>query len=377
MKRELLRVRDQMFAPITETYNRYLETGIHDFKSRSTDVVSQGTTTLNKKLCIYVIFSKKGIQRSHIAAIDTLNQTGFAVLVVSNLPLNPTDHETLRPICWKILERKNHGYDFGGYRQGVLLSHQHFPRLDRLVLLNDSVWVIPRNFADWLQDLETRQLDYVGSISHFGRRADDSGRDIRAVWESSRRQPEFHYGSFALSISGKVLMDDRFLEFWKSYRLSNIKSDTVRRGEIGLTEWIIAHGFSHGETFDVDALPRELANLDDAAVADITSHLVFIHNRKKFLRWRTAIQENKMTRPEQEELILSTAAEQGPGFSLIYYLISKWNFPFLKKLPVSVNEDLPGAFVEICKALDETSRDLIWPEISDMLRDRKPDPRRL
>jgi lipopolysaccharide biosynthesis protein len=80
--------------------------------------------------------------------------------VVSNLPLVPEERETLRRACWQLIERPNVGYDFGAYRDAILLLGPKLRDLERLVLVNDLLW-FPVGEADWIDDAERLEADLL------------------------------------------------------------------------------------------------------------------------------------------------------------------------------------------------------------------------
>ena len=91
-----------------------------------------------QKVAIYLIFPTSGVQESHLSAIEYIASSGYSPLVVSNLFLGDSDRQEVRSRCWQLIERPNYGFDFGGYRDGVLQLASSLHELTRLVIVNDS-----------------------------------------------------------------------------------------------------------------------------------------------------------------------------------------------------------------------------------------------
>ena len=80
-------------------------------------------------------------------------KNNFTPLIVSNSPLSNKDKNLILEYSWVLIERKNFGYDFGGYRDGVLFISEKIIDLDKLILINDSTWfpIIDNNsFIDFI-----------------------------------------------------------------------------------------------------------------------------------------------------------------------------------------------------------------------------------
>ncbi|WP_108258923.1 hypothetical protein [Mangrovicoccus ximenensis] len=122
------------------------------------------------------------------------------------------------------VERRNFGRDFGSYRCGVRLVRKIAPGLDRLLLLNDSVF--------WVSS----------GLDGFIGRLLGSGRDICSATESTELRP--HLTSFCLSFSGRCFRHPSFRRFWDRYIPTDLRPATVLLGEIGLSRHMERAGFS-------------------------------------------------------------------------------------------------------------------------------------
>ena len=124
----------------------------------------QGDLPFGSKIAIYLIYPNTGLLQSHVVALTELLRSGYTPLVVSNLPLSGQSVMQLIPICWKIIERENFGYDFGGYRDAILMLQPRFSELQRVILMNDSVWFPIPGAMDWISCAEALNVNLVGSL---------------------------------------------------------------------------------------------------------------------------------------------------------------------------------------------------------------------
>lgn len=334
VKRELARLGPQILASPSALANFFLSTPYYDRVLARQKRVTEGGQPLTGKVAIFLVFPSAGLLASHLRAVGHLVDSGCAPLVVSNQPLSPDDRARLVPMCWRLIERPNFGYDFGGYRDGVLSIGTQLSALDRLVFLNDSTWFpLPGGF-DWLARAESAGTDYCGAIwanavrhpnpEHF--------RDIR--WNVNKDLRNFHYASFALSLSSRILRDPAFLPFWQNFRLTGRKNKAVRRGEVGLTRWVINHGYSHGATTELADLDAVLRGLPDDRLRLVHDNLLTQTDRYMTAyhkRFATELSEGRAGRRDIEQMILTSVARQGASYALMDFLVREYRFPFLKK----------------------------------------------
>ncbi|OYX18138.1 MAG: hypothetical protein B7Z04_13025, partial [Rhodobacterales bacterium 32-66-9] len=146
--------------------------------------LTDGARSLGSKVAIYLIYQPRGILDSTVLTCTHLTKQGYSVMLVSNSKLAETDVERLIPQCWKIAERPNFGYDFGGYRDGIRLLREGRIAPKALVVLNDSIWWPIFTTDTILERMEAADVDVVGTIMHHkpGRR--NSGKSRRAFLES-------------------------------------------------------------------------------------------------------------------------------------------------------------------------------------------------
>ena len=354
LKRELKRLFKQMLRVAPNTWEYLTLTWHYDYVLSRDRKHHQGEKSIAAEVAIYLIFPKNGVLKSHFQMLEVLNQEGIVPVLVSNQPLSPHDLEQLKSYCAVIIERPNVGYDFGGYRDAILELSTHLPELDRLYILNDSVWMIDAD-KSWFQEVRETDKDFCGATSNYGilRYSDVNFQDV--AWEYTSDHWNFHYASYALGVGKKILRDSNFLKYWKRFRLSNNKKRTVRRGEIGLSKWVKDNGYTHAATCDVYGLDQEIKNLEPEVLDQVARHLI-IPEAPRLLEKRNEVLESQLYSPEgisdRVSIILTAVSGQAMGYVMPYYSFNFRDFQFIKKSPLWLSKDASSLTLRILESLD-------------------------
>lgn len=353
VKREVTR----LFRSLAElpglTWEYFALRAGYDRKATGLSQTYDGELPLAREAAIYLIFPSQGILPSHLSALRLMTAEGISPVVVSNLPLSDDDLATLRPLCAKVIVRPNLGYDFGGYRDGILDLAPSLPKFDRLFILNDSAWMVeaPRS---WFADARNLGVDFCGATSNYGIKRYDAHefRDLR--WEYTAQHRNFHYASYALAIGKPILLDPAFVAFWRRFRLSNHKKRTVRRGEIGLTQWVMRRGYSHDATCSVEGLDKEIAALGPDELDAVTRHLI-IPERPRIRAKRDEVllsdPATEQGRLDRIQIVLTAVSAQAMGYVMPYYTLRRRGFQFVKKSPLWISKAGSDTTLDILSSL--------------------------
>ena len=336
-------------------------TPYYDYVLSRKRLITVGNQPSKNKMAIYVVYPVSGIKQSHIASLNWLVETGYSPLIVSNSALSLKDRERLRGHCWKLIERPNFGYDFGGYREGVLHLNHQIQSIDRLALFNDSCWFpVPSN-ANWLHTAEQMNKDFVGSVPNVlslecVSEEPESSNFIQRFFAKKK----FHYGSFALLFSNSILSDPRFLQFWTTLRLSNCRRRTFRRGEIGLSRYVFENSFTHGTTLNNSNFAAGIRTMDDRGLKSILSSLVLIELSSKYKSWRAEIETLTEKGDEIDDwrkraigLLRSATLRNSCAYILPEHIVKLHSFGFLKKSLCYMGKDSKRKMQKIVDELGE------------------------
>ncbi len=335
IKRELGRVKQQFINLPGKTATYFFGARYYDLVLAKKRRLVDGQIERSAKRAVYLIYPANGLLKSHLRTLKFLADNSISTTVVSNLPLSAEDEAEVLKHCHVYIERANFGYDFGGYRDGVLSMKDELAQTKQLILMNDSVWFPLYPDTDWLEQIDALGVDYASSVSSENK-SNIPKLDNSKFNQGYRPHDKlFHYGSFSLAIGPKILAHPGFLQFWKSFPLSNKKKATILRGEIGLTTWVRENGFTHDETFGVKQFDEILDDLSNEKLVEIASHMIIDIPGE----WRDLIGtiDQDMTQVSKSDLlryIRTIVDRKGAGYSLAYYLVLERKHPFLKKSPV-------------------------------------------
>jgi hypothetical protein len=374
IRRETQRFFDQIVNLPKALIEYFFSTPWYDYVLSKHQKITTTYSPKSRKFAVYLMFPNQGLLRSHFLALAYLKAHGFEIVVVTNYPLKNADRENLLKECWSLIERPNYGYDFGGYRDAMFMLTPYFKQIDRLVILNDSTWFPLPEKSDWLDDVEHLNVDFCGAISGYRVRRKQVKDHRNFEWEFESTNRDFHYCSFALAFSNRLINDQKFLRFWKKIRLTKNKNKTVRRGEIGLSQMITKNRFTHACTFDVESMDIELKKLSTARIAELTRKIILPPRNPKNLIKQALIERFSTTeewRLEAIKYILSCVALYGASFSTAEFNVTEKRFAFLKKTPVASGGESADISLEILSHLSGEAAEVFQAEALQLVNRSK------
>ena len=194
----------------------------------------QQTLTPGSKAAVFAHFDPDGQVHDYVLHhLAALGRAGFAVVFVSNAPrLGTAALERLQPHVALVLHRRNLGYDFAAYRDG-LAALGGVTRFAEVLLANDSVYGPLFDLAPLL------------------RRCDERA-DVWGITDS--REHGFHLQSYFLLFRAAALAHPGFAAFWRSVRPVQSRQWVIRHYEIGLTRTLRQAGLRCAALFPCDAV---------------------------------------------------------------------------------------------------------------------------
>jgi lipopolysaccharide biosynthesis protein len=175
-----------------------------------------------KRVAVFAHFDRRGKVHEYVHYyLRSLRLTGFDIVFVTSSPaLESRALERLLPVCAAVLRRKNRGYDFGAYKDGLSLIGD-LAALDELILANDSTY-------GPLQDLSGVVARCDASASVWG---------ITDSWEK-----RYHLQSYFLLFKHEALIAPCMGEFWNAVRYVQSKEWVITKYEVGLTQTMLRSG---------------------------------------------------------------------------------------------------------------------------------------
>lgn len=311
VRRELHRLGQQLRA-IPEALWEPFVYGRYDRRFPADLQVIDGGQASRPDVALVLIFPQPRLPESTLSLCGGLARAGFAPLVISNAPLDEGDLARLAPHVWRIVVRPNLGHDFGGYRDGIRLLWHWDIRPERLLVLNDSVWLYDNDPAALVATLDAIEADVVGSIL--------------------RQKGEVRFlESYCYMMRGAALASPAFRRFWQDLRLTSNKSKVIRRGERGHSVALAAGGLRIAPAFGNRAFLAQLAQADDARLDQMLRFAAFLtdadarqgealRNRRGAANWRADVLA-----------FVEKRLEKGQFYSLFPVAARDAGYPFLKR----------------------------------------------
>jgi hypothetical protein len=252
VRREIARLGQQLRA-IPEAVWEPVANRRHDALVARGLPVREGEVGARDKVLLYLVYQPEGLSDTTFATLRDMIGQGYAPVVVSNAPLSARDAGRLRGFTHLAVERPNFGYDFGGYRDGLTVLGQRGLDPDSVLILNDSVWVLPG-------------YGFPGRLEASG--ADVAGSILRV------RGNERFLESYVYRLSRRALGHAAFAAYWAGLGLTSNKYKVIRRGERGFSAAMRAGGLSVAAVHDAEAL--EGMPQDEAFLAKTLAYAAYV-----------------------------------------------------------------------------------------------------
>jgi hypothetical protein len=306
-----------------------------------------GEITLGPKVVLFMHFDSGGrVRQQLLDYITDFVENGRSVVLVSNSGnLKPEAMAALQQRCAAVIIRRNVGYDFGAWRDGI--GHLRLPRAqtEELILANDSVFGPLTPLGDLLRRLNFAKADVWG---------------LTESW-----QVRYHLQSFFLAFGATALRNEAFGKFWAQVRPVPVKSFIVRTYEIGVTQALMKGGLRCAAVWPYESLLKHVDNASFEALVEASETNAgkldpILRNRKlQAVRLRDAIARRVALNPTSDlwrQLLLA-------------------GFPFIKRELLRDNptkvEDV-GDWVGIVRETLAADPDPIIVDLRSMLKDSAP-----
>lgn len=254
--RELRRIREQLIQIPWYLTNK-LQKNAHDRRKNQALQVTSGSAPLAPTVAIVLVFQPNGILPSTLALLEYLQKKNVSPIIVSNAQVSQGDLEKLALLSNRIIVRPNFGYDFGGYRDGVLYCIENGIRPENLIVMNDSVWLPAHRDSDPVGDALEHPADLVG-ITYY----------------HHKNKPRLdHIQSYFYRFGGRILTDPDFEKYWREMPVSNTRYTVIRKCEMRLTETFRSKGYTVGVLCDDVSATPVLKDLSEAELRDVVAYV--------------------------------------------------------------------------------------------------------
>lgn len=266
---QMWKIKRELRRPITQIKHlallpaAYLSRIYYDRVLRKQVRVTRGAQPAMKNFAILLAYQPGGILPSFQMQLQHFLDNGFALMVVSNAPLSAEDRNMLLGKCHLLVERPNVGYDFGGYREGVMTLADQGIRPENLVIMNDSIWFPLRRDCQFLQ---TALADHADLYGIFFNTKNKVGKHR-------------HLQSYFYRFNARILNDGRFWKFWRKFPLFSNKILVIRMLEVKLTGIFASMGFTAASLISTDDVLEAALALTDAELDQVARFHATTSNR--------------------------------------------------------------------------------------------------
>jgi hypothetical protein len=176
-----------------------------------------------RRVVVFNHFDSRGIIHEYVEFyLQELKLAGFTIVFTSNSPRFPGESvEKLKPLVATILWRRNVGYDFGAFKDGIA-EIPNPETLDMLLITNDSMYGPLQDLKQIISRANPNEADLWG---------------ITDCWDG-----RYHLQSYFLLFHPQAIRSPAFKGFWNHLPYFRRKRWVVRYGEVGLTPFFLSKG---------------------------------------------------------------------------------------------------------------------------------------
>ncbi len=296
---------------------------IYDYKKEEKLKITNGTVILSGDVGVILIYQSGRVLESTKNLIKWMLENNIAPVVVANGGIRyEEDRSYIASICAMIIERPNLGYDFGGYRDGILRVINSTSEVNRLYVVNDSIWLPIFGGSNVLDESRKNESDIWGIFEDIDR----SNKKVHGI-------AKFHVQSYFFRFSEKIVHSREFLNFWWSMPIINDRRSVIRHLETKLTLHFDKLGFTHSALMHPDDIFNYIEKInDDTYMRKLLDHqfLVSSGEEHRIIQRLLDIDEDEKFMNEVHKCLLDMKIFTSP-FHLHPELMKNIGVPFLKK----------------------------------------------
>jgi len=187
-----------------------------DIKTKKFKNVVSSNAFVGGKVILLALYEKSKLRNDTLELLKEAKSQGVYIVAVNTLKLKPENY--VPDLIDVYIERDNFGRDFGSYQVGMnyIYENKIAEACERLLILNDSVFYSKKGLSKFIYDLLNTNTEVLGATEN--------------------REISHHLGSFCISVTGDIVRKDKFKEFWRSYKPSNVRPFVIKRGEFKLSQ---------------------------------------------------------------------------------------------------------------------------------------------
>ncbi len=198
-------------------YSYYTALSFRDeIKTRKFQNLVHKTDFIEGKVMLLALYEKNMLRDDTLELLKEAKSQGVYIVAVNTLKLSAENYAP--ELIDAYIERDNFGRDFGSYQAGMKYIYDNHiaDKCERLLIVNDSIFFSKKGLKNFIYQLFNTSVEVLGATEN--------------------REISHHLGSFCISVVGNIVRKEKFRNFWKSYKSSNVRPFVIKRGEFKLSQ---------------------------------------------------------------------------------------------------------------------------------------------
>lgn len=182
------------------------------------DKIVVNTIHKDEPILLLAQYEKSLLRPDILNLLKVAKKLGLYTITVNTQKLTDTELTDKKKIIDTYIGIFNFGRDFGSYKKGFnyIFKKGFHKHASRIVMLNDSVFYEPSRLEAFLKELVTTRKEVLGATQNF--------------------EINYHIGSFCISLAKSITNHKRFINYWRSFRRTDLRRAVIHRGEMGLSK---------------------------------------------------------------------------------------------------------------------------------------------
>lgn len=187
-----------------------------------------------KRAVIFAHYDKDGLISDYVLYyLKELKKVSDEIIFVSCRNINEKDKLEVS----HIIDEYHDEYDFGSYKRGFLYLQDRLDEFDEIVFANDSCYGPFYPLEKVFEKMANKDCDFWGiTQNQFG------------IDNFHIKRP--HVQSYFITFKKQIFTQNFFIDFIKSIKHEEDKKLIISKYEIGLTEFLVMHGFTYKTLID-------------------------------------------------------------------------------------------------------------------------------
>lgn len=231
------------------------------------------------RILFYVHFNKNGELSEHVVyQLQQIKPLFSSIVFMSNSEVSATDKARLKGLYDNFIQRKNMGFDFSAWRDGLKhIGWKELEKHDSVTLMNDTCFGPIYPLQSVYDKMENSKADFWGMT--------DYAYD-KDVLEDEEPIPH-HIQSYFQVFNKRVIRSKAFQKFWAEVKDITKVSEVIKEYELNLVTVLEEAGFSWRVFFNTDEYSinnkKDVKNYAELAPRIILSSKVPLLKVKAFM----------------------------------------------------------------------------------------------